>query len=124
MKKTIYISGPISGRENNNFNEFAIVEEKLNALGHETINPHTICEHVKRSDFETDLDHWCACMRLCLSIMCQKANYVVTLKGWEQSRGATIEVGMARELCVPVESAVMYLHKNKIELNTTANAAE
>lgn len=115
MRKTIYISGPISKMPNGNFHEFAAVEEKLNAMGHQTINPHTICKDINPNDFLTAKDFWNACMRQCLNIMCQKAQEVVTLDGWEQSEGAQLEVYNARKLDIPVHSTVNFFHLENLK---------
>lgn len=93
---SIYISGGISGNENS-YKEFALAEEKINALGFNTINPHEICMDIKRKDFETDEQHWQACMKRCVSYLAH-CKAIVTLHNWAESRGAKKEVAIAREL--------------------------
>jgi hypothetical protein len=110
MKKTIYLSGPITGMAENNFTAFAKVEEKLNALGHNVLNPHTICQDVNPKDFATEEHYWQYCMRLCVAAMSVDADMVLTLDGWEHSRGAKKEVNIARELgFIEVQSTVKFL---------------
>lgn len=92
----IYLCGAIS-KNPNSFSEFALAEEKINAMGYETVNPHEICRHILPSNFETPEEHWEACMRNCLShiAFCKT---IVTLPGWIDSNGAVKEVSVARAL--------------------------
>lgn len=93
---SIYISGGISGKANS-YTEFAIAEEKINAIGFNTINPHELCMDIKRKDFNTEEQHWTACMKRCVAYLSQ-CETVITLHNWAESRGAKIEVAIAREL--------------------------
>lgn len=93
---SIYISGGISGKENS-YKEFALAEEKINALGFNTINPHEICMDIKRKDFENDEQHWQACMKRCIAYLVN-CTAIVTLHNWAESKGAVKEVNIAREL--------------------------
>lgn len=114
-KKTFYICGPISQVEGGNFRQFAIAEEKINAMGYEAINPHIICQYINPKDFKEKKQYWNACMRQCLNIMMQKAHEVITLDGWENSEGANLEVYNARKLDIPVHSAALFFHNNNIK---------
>lgn len=117
-KKTIYLSGPITGMPENNFREFALVEERLNAMGYNVINPHVICQNVNPKLFKNEEEYWQHCMRLCVAEMAAFADTVLTLKGWEDSRGAKEEVGIARELgFITVEHIVAFLAKHETHVN-------
>ena len=92
----IYVSGPISGIENRNIDAFNAMGEKLRSLGHEVINPFELdtpgfnpegCwfKYLKR-----DLAQLLYCDAVCL------------LPGWEESKGARLEVVVARNLELPL----------------------
>lgn len=110
VKPVIYISGPITGIEENNFRLFALAEERLNALGYETRSPHVICADLIASDFDDADKYWQACMRLCLAELLE-CTAVMTLDGWEASRGAKIEVAVARDLDIQVIHHVAFFDK-------------
>lgn len=115
MKKpTVYISGPVTGMPNNNFEGFALAEEKINAMGYVTLNPMEVCCEVNPKEFATANEYWDYCMRLCLITMLNDTNtMVVTLDGWEMSRGAVIEVDLARKLGMPVVHIVKFLEEGE-----------
>lgn len=92
----VYISGPMEGYENFNFPAFKAAEEKLIALGYEVLNPAV--------DGDIDLDdpnkasqprEWY--LRRDIEWVLQ-SDFVVVLEGWEMSRGARLEVSVARAL--------------------------
>ncbi len=95
-KKTVYISGPISDIAEGNYREFALMQEKIEAMGYTVLNPHEICRFIDPSLYATKDEHWEACMRECLAKL-PYAHILVTLKDWELSKGASIEVSIARQ---------------------------
>lgn len=104
---TIYICGPITGLPGLNFTAFAHAEERLNALGFNTINPHEIFRDVNTEGFE-HADY----MKHCISFlgMCDR---VVCLEGWEQSIGASMEVKCSHTLGKPVHTLESFIYKQK-----------
>lgn len=94
-KQIIYISGPISDVADGNFKEFALLQEKIEAMGHSVVNPHEVCQFITLSMYESKEAHWEACMRECLAHLayCHK---LVTMNNWEMSKEAKIEVASAR----------------------------
>lgn len=92
MSKVVYISGPMSGYENLNFPAFYEAEDKLLAMGYDVISPARIEQPVKT---------WESCMRHDIAEM-MNADAVVTLPGWRQSKGAQIEVALAKQLGMEV----------------------
>lgn len=112
MKKTVYISGPITEIPGNNFREFALAQERIEAMGFIVLNPHEICRFIDPKLYETPELYWEACMREC----CAKLPYahcVVTLQGWENSKGAMKEVAIARTLgFIPVHYIMTFLKSN------------
>lgn len=91
-----YVSGPISGYPNKNREAFARASEALRKLGHTVLSP-----------FELDLVEpcdprdWDANMRRDIKYIPGAEGYLM-LKGWEQSRGAQLEVVIASGLNIPL----------------------
>lgn len=85
---TIYLSGPMSGLPEENYPEFRKVARQLYEKGYEVINP-------------ADLNHsdkkWEACLRVDIAEL-MKADTVALLKGWQESRGAILEIAVAKFL--------------------------
>jgi len=95
---TIYLSGPISlggkaiDEEIRRFSAvFAEHAARLRAAGHNVLNP---CEVPPEPSWEAYMRHG---MRAVAA-----ADLVAVLPRWEESRGARLEVFVARELRIPV----------------------
>ena len=84
----LYISGPITGNEN--FKEdFATARTKLENAGYDVCDPTTF-------DFPTDI-LWADAMKYDIREMLQ-CDGVALLPSWEISKGACIEVKLAKDL--------------------------
>lgn len=87
---SIYISGPMTGKPQFNRPAFVVAEDYLN--GHhpalKVLSPHTIV---------IDEPSWEKYMRVALGMML-KCEAIYMLKGWRDSKGARIELGLAQEL--------------------------
>lgn len=96
----VYISGPITGFEEGNFASFKQMEDKLKSLGCGVINPHRLftCDEVANFC-------WDDFMRRCIKYM-MDADLLVTLDEWYNSKGATMEVHVARSLNIPVANHI------------------
>lgn len=92
---SIYISGPISSCENYNYDSFIKAKERLDAKGYKTYNPLDI------SPISADKT-WGDYMRVDIITMLQYCNAIYMLKGWETSKGASLEKLLAEELGIPV----------------------
>ena len=94
MPKKIYISGPISGT-NDYMERFASMETRLQELGYVVVNPAKECASLPEG---TDWKGYMAeCLRLLLF-----CDGICMLKGWSRSRGAKLELEVARR-CALVE---------------------
>lgn len=84
-----YISGPMTGYKNLNFDAFNEAEAKLRALGWDVVNPVTI-----NPDPSTD---WLDCIAADLLAM-RDCKAIVFLPGHEESFGARIEALAAQRM--------------------------
>lgn len=90
---TIYISGKITGAPNQNKHKFAAAEEHLQKFANVVLNPHTLPANHDRT--------WASYMKVCIMSLC-RADKVVVLDDWKNSRGAIREVFIAKWLNIPV----------------------
>lgn len=102
MQSVIYISGPMSGYEELNFPAFAKAAERLRSEGHRVISPAEILipdfpQEYKPQTTDEKMSMWAAFMREDIKQL-MNANLVAVLPGWEKSKGACIEVELARNL--------------------------
>lgn len=103
----IYIAGPMSGYENWNFPAFFEAERQLVALGHEVINPAhndgaTVEEALKSAGHpDRPNNSWSYYMRRDLpNVLAVDA--ICVLPGWQESRGASLEVHVAKAIGLPL----------------------
>lgn len=90
----IYVSGPMTGYPEANYPAFHRAERSLIAAGHRVLNP---------ARHEVDpTKTWQDYMRLALHDVAE-CTAVALLDGWEHSRGARLEVRVARGLGLPVQ---------------------
>lgn len=101
----VYICGAMSGLPDCNYPAFHAAAAQLRAKGYDVLSP---AEYHKRARLNEprsgDLEvPWSTWLRRGLRLML-KCDEVFVLEGWEQSRGATLEVQVARELSIPVRA--------------------
>ncbi|MCX9150509.1 DUF4406 domain-containing protein [Pseudomonas sp. TB1-B1] len=92
----VYVAGPMTGIADFNYPAFNAMADQLRALGYEVENPadHGIVEGAQWADYMAyDLTR----LGLC--------GQVAVLPGWENSKGARLEVHIARELGMKVVNA-------------------
>lgn len=97
-KQKIYISGPITG--NLQFREHFDTAHKLISIARPAaaiVNPTTIC---------SDRWSWSRCMLSCLWHL-MGCRQIAMIEGWQQSRGARIELLVALLLKMEVYSVVV-----------------
>lgn len=83
----IYISGPMTGLPNLNFDSFMALEAKLLGEGHDVLNP------ARFGDGGT----WVECLKRDIRLL-MEAEALVLMHGWENSRGAKLEYDVAMAL--------------------------
>ena len=85
----VYISGPMSGLPEFNYPAFFAAEEELVAAGYAVENP--------ARNPEPDPKTWEGFMRMAVKQVAD-CDALVMLPGWESSRGAKVEVDLAKTL--------------------------
>lgn len=92
----LYLSGPMTGKLNHNFDEFNRVAKSLRQRRHEVVNP---AELGMTPGWE-----WDDYMKrdLLYLVRCEA---IAVLDGWEKSRGARLEVSVAAALGLPIYEA-------------------
>ncbi|MDD4572576.1 MAG: DUF4406 domain-containing protein [Sphaerochaeta sp.] len=93
----VYISGPMSGLDDDNRDEFSRMASLLQAKGHEPVNPHNIS---KEAEARIKKPSYFDYLRADLAILMTCDAYVL-LDGWGDSNGARIEKGLADDLGIP-----------------------
>ncbi|MFW6002508.1 MAG: DUF4406 domain-containing protein [archaeon] len=93
--KKVYISGPMSGLPNNNYEAFFTMEDRLKKAGYEIVNPARMSQNAinsghknpTRQDFyRQDFKALCDC------------DAIILLDGWVHSHGARFERQLAVEI--------------------------
>lgn len=85
----IYVAGPMTGLPELNFPAFHAAAAHLRAEGHEVVNPAEINADPSAG--------WLECMRADIRELVT-CDAIYLLSGWQQSRGAMIEAGIATSL--------------------------
>ena len=88
-----YIAGPMSGLPEMNFPAFAAAARDLRARGWDAVSPAEVNPDPGMT--------WHEAMKRDIPALLT-CEAVVVLPGWEKSRGAKVEVGLARDLDMPV----------------------
>lgn len=86
--KRVYLAGPMSGIADMNYPAFAEKTAELRALGHFVVSPAELCP-IGTS--------YADAMRKDIMVLVQ-CDTIYMMRGWQQSKGATIELSIARVL--------------------------
>lgn len=114
MKTRIaYISGPITGLLNGNFDAFMTAQRRLEHDGYIVVNPHEIgtdiykkWSQIMRPDSNVDAQKhdntmWCEFMKNDIRYLVT-CDCVFLLDNWETSRGCKMEILIAQKLMIPI----------------------
>ena len=115
----LYIAGPMRGIAEFNFPAFFGAERLLSEAGYRPFNParydvETLGFEYRGTTGHEDLDargfDLAAALLVDLTYICQEADGIALLPGWEWSKGATAEVATARALGMPAEPLSYWTH--------------
>jgi Domain of unknown function (DUF4406) len=118
----LYVAGPMSGLEGNNYTAFRAAGDSLHAAGYKVLNPVDIDEahaaFVETSGMacrvcQTGVHSWAWYMRQAVRLMLA-ADGVATLPEWQHSHGAITEIELAQTLEMPVYTHHVWI-KHAIE---------
>lgn len=87
----LYVAGPMSGLPELNKPAFIAAKERLEARGYEVASPHVLEDEIGNGR------PWEDYMSAAIPMMCA-ADGLALLPGWQESRGAQIEVELAIDL--------------------------
>ncbi|WP_053151173.1 DUF4406 domain-containing protein [Pseudomonas sp. P97.38] len=90
--KRIYLSGPMTNMLDLNFPLFHATAASLRAAGHTVITP---------SELNPEPGTWSECLRRDIAAL-MESDTVATLLGWQDSRGASLEVHIGKALGMKV----------------------
>ena len=99
----LYIAGPMTGLPEFNYPAFFDAAHRLEAVGVEPINP-------ARIDGREGCSSWLDYMRASLRDVAE-CDGIAVLPGWQDSRGAALEVHIARSLDLPVRPVEAWLEE-------------
>lgn len=94
MIERVYISGPMQGYADHNFPAFEKAAKRLRHLGYEVVSPHEI-EQEPDGQWEDFLKKDLREMLTC--------DTIILLVGWTQSKGAMLELFVARQVGMDVQ---------------------
>lgn len=98
--KSLYVSGPMTGIKDKNFTSFHRATRLLRSVGYRVVNPAEL-------DVNTPRQTWEECLRRDIKAL-MKCGGIATLPGWRKSRGARLEIYIAKALGWPVHSVRFY----------------
>lgn len=108
MKKTIYIAGPMRGYPQFNFPAFDCAASKWMLRGWKVLNPAQMDRDIGLDENKpetVDAAFIRKAIARDLDAIAGSADAIAVLPGWEKSKGANLEVGLARFLGLPVMHA-------------------
>lgn len=87
--RTIYIAGKITGIEDIAKIRFKYVQDELEAMGYNVVNPMEL-------NHDHDKSH-ASYMRVCIKALCE-CDEIYMISGWHMSKGAKLELKVAKSL--------------------------
>ena len=100
----IYLAGPIAGHEDTCAAVFAEAAAKLRAAGHEVFNPIEAEGGTVDAERNKNIAFRRQCLAKDVAWICNEADAMALLPGWEHSRGAYAERYLALAIGIPVRA--------------------
>ena len=98
QKKAIFLSGPMTGLPNYNFNHFNEVAARLEKAGYKVVNPVDICKMYKEEEVVKHKEVFDAMIAEQQKAEREQCDAILLLDGWECSLGVRLELQTAIEL--------------------------
>lgn len=102
QKERVYISGPMSGKEDFNYERFDQVEERLGAMGYDVINPAKLDREEGEAPGSGSEQTHQEYLRRDVQVISSEADAVVVFDDWHNSRGSVCEAFIAVVMGLPV----------------------
>jgi len=102
----VYISGPMTGIPGHNRRAFNKAAKRLRKVGYKVINPAEMDHNLKKPL------PWVQCLRRDIAQVV-KCDGIALLPGWKDSRGAHLEVYIAKKLDMEVHSVAHFVENKK-----------
>lgn len=117
----LYVAGPMSGYPEHNFPAFREAAEVLRDMGHDVTSPVEMDESAgfdseTAPNVEAGSEQWASFLARDVIVIAGDVEGVVVIEGWEKSRGAALEVHVARELGKPIYRLSDYASSKAITL--------
>jgi hypothetical protein len=93
LGKTLYLSGPMTGKADHNIPAFIAETARLRSLGYRVVSPHEINTDTSRV--------WHDCLRADIRALCD-CHALALMPGWEHSAGAHLELHIAHRLAMDI----------------------
>ena len=115
-KNSLYICGPMSGFKNFNYESFMYAESVLQKMGFDAVNP-------ARYDILNERHEWKWYLLRDIKLMIKsKVNGLVLLKGFQHSKGAAVEIFIAKVvLGIPLYKLIKIKGKASLQLYNPKN---
>lgn len=114
-QQALYVAGPMTGLPRYNYDAFSEAATALREAGYAVLSPHELDDNLDLRGFDPDVPgsfteaHRHTAMKADLNIVLNEADGVATLKGWQASEGANLEVAVACVIGKPSMSVDFWL---------------
>jgi hypothetical protein len=116
MKHTIYIAGPMRGKENNNETAFLNAEKRLNRRGFTVINPLNIGRSIASDEIIAGNADLLKTVMKIERMLIRHCDAIYLLEGWKESEGAKAELVTAIGF-----DCMIFLESEDVEARQEAN---
>lgn len=96
-KPKVYISGPMHGKPDYNWEAFHRAATQLKIMGFDVVNPHDLDDDPNLPACHTREEYYRRDMKVL-----PDCDMIVTIEGWQESTGAKLEVFVASQIAMPI----------------------